>query len=125
MAAIILKIGNVDLSDVTEQEGVQIRSSPVFGEEFTNVKGIRRRKILGEQIDISASFDSLSEETAKKIAAVCNADSVTVDYLDPNAASADFERPSVIAAPEFEDSEGNLYWRLSISMTCPLKGNGL
>ena len=128
MSAVILKIGNVDLSGITKQEGVRIRSSPVFGAEFTNVKGVKRRQVIGEQIDLSADFDLLPEATAAAVVAACSADTVTVQYKNPNNTVTVFERPLVESVPVFAESEeddANSYWNLSLSMTCPLKGDGL
>ena len=128
MSAVILKIGNVDLSGITKQEGVRIRSSPVFGAEFTNVKGVKRRQVIGEWIDLSADFDLLPEATAAAVVAACSADTVTVQYKNPNNTVTVFERPSVESVPVFAESEeddANSYWNLSLSMTRPLKGDGL
>lgn len=125
MSAIILKIGNVDLSGITEQEGVIIRSSPIFGAEFTNVKGIKRRKCIGKQIDLSADFNTLPESLAKSVVNACDADTVTVEYRNPNYDTAVFERPTIEAIPVFSENDGQSYWNISVSMTCPLKGDGL
>ncbi len=102
-----------------------IRSSPVFGAEFTNVKGIRRRKCIGRQIDLSADFNNLSESIAKSVVSACDADTVTVSYRNPNHDTAVFERPVIEAVPVCGDADGESYWNISLSMTCPLKGDGL
>ena len=80
MSAIILKIGSVDLSDITEQEGVDISTSPVFGAEFTSVTGKKRTKVLGESVSISASFNHLHEEKAAAIVNACKNDTVRLLY---------------------------------------------
>lgn len=125
MAAVILKIGSVDLSMITEQEGVQIRSSPVYDDEFTSVTGKKRRRLLGESVDISATFNHVPEDIAAQIVYVCKNDSVTVEYKDPIVSSAVFFRPEYVSVPDFAASEDERYWNISVSMSCPLKGDGL
>ena len=126
MAATILKIGDADLSMITEQEGVRIRTSPVFGESFTSVTGKTISNILGVSIDISASFNHVPEDIAAQIVAACKNDKVTVSYKDPNPTSAEFERPTYESVPDFAASEDERYWNISVSMSCPLKsGSGL
>lgn len=126
MAATILKIGDADLSMITEQEGVRIRTSPVFGENFTSVTGKTISNILGVSIDISASFNHVPEDIAAQITAACKNDKVTVSYKDPNPTSAEFERPTYESVPDFAASEDERYWNISVSMSCPLKsGSGL
>ena len=125
MAAVILKIGNADLSDITEQDGVQINTAPVFGDSFVNVKGQTVRKLLGVSVNISADFELVPQDTAARIVSACSAEKVTIEYLTPLADSAEFERPSVTAVPSFEDSSGVMYWSLSVNASCPLKGDGL
>lgn len=126
MAATILKIGDADLSMITEQEGVRIRTSPVFGESFTSVTGKTISNILGVSIDISASFNHVPEDIAAQIVAACKNDKVTVSYKDPNPTTAEFERPTYESVPDFAASEDERYWNISVSMSCPLKsGSGL
>lgn len=125
MSAVILKIGNADLSMITEQEGVRIRSSPVFSDEFTNVKGVKRRKVLGVQVDLSAELTMVPEAVASAVVTACNADAVSVSYKNPNAVTTVFERPEIEIIPVFAESDDNSYWNISISMTCPLTGSGL
>lgn len=125
MAAVILKIGDVDLSDITEQEGVDISTSPVYGAEFTSVTGKKRKKVLGESVSISASFNHLPEEKAAAIVKACRNDTVTVEYKDPTVQTAVFDRPSIRSVPDFAASEDERYWNISVDMTCPIKGDGL
>ncbi|MCI7767858.1 MAG: hypothetical protein MSJ26_07785 [Oscillospiraceae bacterium] len=125
MAVTILKIGGVDLSMITEQEGVQIRTSPVYDDEFTSVVGKKQRKVLGESVDISASFNHVPEDIAAQIVSACRNDSVTVEYKDPIVTSAVFDRPEYVSVPDFAASEDERYWNISVSMSCPLKGDGL
>ena len=91
MSAIILKIGSVDLSDITEQEGVDISTSPVYGAEFTSITGKKRKKLLGESVSISASFNHLPEDKAAAIVSACKNDTVTVTYKDPTDQTAVFD----------------------------------
>ena len=125
MAATIFKIGGVDLSMITEQEGVRIRTAPVYDDEFQSVKGKKRRKVLGESVDISASFNHVPEDIAAQIVSACRSDSVTVEYKDPIVTSAVFDRPEYESVPDFAASEDERYWNISVSMSCPLKGDGL
>lgn len=125
MSAIILKIGIVDLSDITEQEGVDINTSPVYGAKFTSVTGKKRKKVLGENVSISASFNHLSETQAAAIVSACKNDTVTVTYKDPTEQTAVFDRPNIRSVPDFAASEDERYWNISVDMTCPLKGDGL
>lgn len=125
MAAVILKIGSVDLSMIAEQEGVRIHTAPVYGEKFTNVLGKERKKLIGESIDISAEFGNVPEELAKKIVSACENDNIPVEFKNPNTVTAIFDRPSVDAVPSFAASEDERYWNISLSMVCPLKGDGL
>ena len=125
MSAIILKIGSVDLSDITEQEGVDISTSPVYGAEFTSITGKKRKKLLGESVSISASFNNLPEDKAAAIVNACKNDTVTVEYKDPTVQTAVFDRPEFESVPDFAASENERYWNISVSMVCPLKGDGL
>ena len=125
MSAIILKIGSVDLSDITEQEGVDISTSPVYGAEFTSITGKKWKKVLGESVSISASFNNLPEDKAAAIVNACKNDTVTVTYKDPTDQTAVFDRPNIRSVPDFAASEDERYWNISVDMTCPLKGDGL
>ena len=125
MTAVILKIGSVDLSMITEQEGVRIHTSPVYDDEFTSVMGKKRRKVLGESVDISANFNHVPEDMAAKIVSALRNDTVTVKYKDPTVQTAVFERPDFESVPDFAASEDERYWNISVSMSCPLKGDGL
>ena len=125
MAATILKIGSVDLSMITEQEGVRIHTSPVYGAEFTSVTGKKRKKVLGESVDISADFNHLPEDKAAQIVSALRNDKVAVEYKDPTVQTAVFDRPEFESVPDFAASENERYWNISVSMTCPLKGDGL
>lgn len=125
MAATILKIGGVDLSMITEQEGVRIHTSPVYGAEFTSVTGKKRKKALGESVDIIADFNHLPEDKAAQIVSALRNDKVAVEYKDPTVQTAVFDRPEFESVPDFAASENERYWNISVSMTCPLKGDGL
>ena len=122
MSQTILKIGNTDLSESVEQSGVTITSRPIYGDVvFRAVTGQEKKKCIGTEISISASFTYVPEEEAKAIVSACNADKVTISYLDPNAASAVFDRPSISASPLFEESDGTVAWAISLSASCPFK----
>ena len=125
MSAIILKIGSVDLSDITEQEGVDINTSPVYGAEFKSITGKKRKKVLGESVSISASFNNLPEDKAAAIVNACKNDTVTVTYKDPTEQTAVFDHPNIRSVPDFAASKNERYWNISVDMTCPLKGDGL
>ena len=125
MSAIILKIGSVDLSDITEQEGVDINTSPVYGAEFKSITGKKRKKVLGESVSISASFNNLPEDKAAAIVSACKNDTVTVTYKDPTDQTAVFDYPNIRSVPDFAASKDERYWNISVDMTCPLKGDGL
>ena len=125
MAATILRIGSVDLSMITEQEGVDINTSPVYGAEFTSITGKKRKKLLGESVSISASFNNLPEDKAAAIVNACKNDTVTVTYKDPTEQTAVFDRPNIRSVPDFAASKDERYWNISVDMTCPLKGDGL
>lgn len=125
MAAVILKIGGVDLSMITEQEGVRIRTVPVYGAEFTSITGKKQKKVLGESVDISASFNHVHEDMAAQIVSALKNDEVTVEYKDPTVQTAVFDRPEYESVPDFAASENERYWNISVSMVCPLKGDGL
>ena len=125
MAAVILKIGSVDLSMITEQEGVRIRTVPAYGAEFTSITGKKHKKVLGESVDISADFNHVPEDMAAKIVNALRNDTVTVQYKDPTVQTAVFDRPEFESVPDFAASEDERYWNISVSMTCPLKGDGL
>lgn len=124
MNTVILKIGSVDMTEDVLCEGVTIGTEAVYTNAFTAVTGKEKKTRLGDRISISASFSVLDESKAKAIVNACNSDSVTVSYADPFPSSAVFDRPSVTSVPSFEDGEVS-YWNISLSMTCPLKGNGL
>ena len=125
MAATILRIGSVDLSMITEQEGVDINTSPVYGAEFTSITGKKRKKLLGESVSISASFNHLPEDKAAAIVNACKNDTVAVTYKDPTDQTAVFDHPNIRSVPDFAASEDERYWNISVDMTCPLKGDGL
>lgn len=125
MAATILKIGSVDLSMITEQEGVRIHTSPVYGAEFTSITGKKHKKVLGESVDISADFNHVPEDMAAKIVNALKNDNVVVEYKDPTVQMAVFDRPEFESVPDFAASENERYWNISVSMVCPLKGDGL
>ena len=125
MVAVILKIGGVDLSMITEQEGVRIHTSPVYDDEFTSVAGKKRKRVLGESVDISADFNHVHEDMAAKIVNALKNDNVVVEYKDPTVQTAVFDRPEFESVPDFAASENERYWNISVSMVCPLKGDGL
>ena len=125
MAATILRIGSVDLSMITEQEGVRIHTSPVYDDEFTSVAGKKRKRVLGESVDISADFNHVHEDMAAKIVNALKNDNVVVEYKDPTVQTAVFDRPEFESVPDFAASEDERYWNISVSMSCPLKGDGL
>lgn len=125
MAAVILKIGSVDLSMITEQEGVRIHTSPVYDDEFTSVTGKKRKRVLGESVDVSADFNHVPEDMAAKIVNALKNDNVVVEYKDPTVQTAVFDRPEYESVPDFAASENERYWNISVSMSCPLKGDGL
>lgn len=125
MAATILRIGSVDLSMITEQEGVRIHTAPVYGAEFTSITGKKHKKVLGESVDITADFSHVPEDRAAKIVNALRNDTVTVEYKDPTVQTAVFDRPEFESVPDFAASENERYWNISVSMVCPLKGDGL
>ena len=125
MAATILRIGSVDLSMITEQEGVDINTSPVYGAEFKSITGKKRKKVLGESVSISASFNNLPEDKAAAIVNACKNDTVAVTYKDPTDQTAVFDHPNIRSVPDFAASKDERYWNISVDMTCPLKGDGL
>ena len=125
MVAVILKIGGVDLSMITEQEGVRIHTSPVYDDEFTSVAGKKRKRVLGESVDISADLNHVHEDMAAKIVNALKNDNVVVEYKDPTVQTAVFDRPEFESVPDFAASEDERYWNISVSMVCPLKGDGL
>ena len=125
MAATILKIGSVDLSMITEQEGVRIHTAPAYGDEFTSITGKKHKKVLGESVDITADFNHVPEDMAAKIVNALRNDTVTVEYKDPTVQTAVFDRPEFESVPDFAASEDERYWNISVSMSCPLKGDGL
>ena len=123
--AILLKIGDVDLSGYTLQGKVNVNKSPVYaGQSFTNVKGVVRKKFLGWKLDISAAFGDLPKDVVARIMTACEND-VSITFLDPNETTATFERPSVSSAVEWESDEDTQFWSVSLSATCPLLGDGL
>lgn len=122
---VILKIGDVDVSDYAEQDNLSIRKSPVYSEGFTNVKGQTVHKCIGYRIDLSATFSNLPECVAKSIVNACNTDSLTVQYKDPLPAETVFERPVIDSTCEYEEAEDVQRWNISLSMTCSLKSSGL
>ncbi len=124
MDPVILKIGSADMSYDVICEAVDIDKSPVWSEKFTAVNGVERKKCLGESVSISADFRILTKEKFGKLMAACNSDKVTVVYAAPYEESAEFDRPSVRCSPVFEDGVTS-YWNVSVSMVCPLKGDGL
>lgn len=124
MNDVILKIGSVDMTENAECEAVSISTEAVYTNAFTAVTGEEKKTRLGDKVSISASFNILTEDKAKAVVTACNADKVTVDYADPFPCSAVFDRPSVTSVPVFFDGEIS-YWNISLSMVCPLKGNGL
>ena len=125
MAATILSIGGVDLSMITEQEGVRIHTAPVYGAEFTSITGKKHKKVLGESVDITADFNHVPEDMAAKIVNALRNDTVAVGYKDPTVQTAVFDRPEFESVPDFAASENKRYWNISVSMVCPLKGDGL
>lgn len=125
MAAVILKIGGVDLSMITEQEGVRIHTAPVYGAEFTSITGKKHKKALGESVDISADFNHVPEDKAVQIVNALKNDNVVAEYKDPTVQTAVFDRPTFVSVPDFAASEDERYWNISVSMVCPLKGDGL
>lgn len=123
--AILLKIGDVDLSGYTLQGQVKVNRTPVYANQsFTNVKGVVRKRFLGWKIDISATFGDLPQAVVAQIMTACKSD-VSITYLDPNETTATFERPSVSSAVEWESDEDTQFWSVSLSATCPLLGDGL
>ena len=122
MSQTILKIGNTDLAESVEQSGVTITSRPIYGDiVFRAVTGQEKKQCIGKEISISANFTYVPENEAKAIVSACDADTVTISYLDPNAASAVFDRPSISASPLFKKSNGTVAWAISLSASCPFK----
>lgn len=121
--ASVIRIGGVDMSEYAED--VQVRTSPVFGAEFTNAKGKKRRNILGQQVDISAAFYDIPAGIAAALVQACSKDRVEVSCSYPINCNGEFERPSVNAEMSFLGSDGVRHWNISLSMTCPLMGDGL
>lgn len=123
--AIILKIGDVDLSGYTLQGQVKVNRTPVYSDQsFKNVKGVVRKRFLGWKFDLSADFGDLPKDVVSQIMTACEND-VSITFLDPNETTATFERPSVSSAVEWESDEDTQFWSVSLSATCPLLGDGL
>ena len=80
---------------------------------------------LGESVDISADFNHVHEDMAAKIVNALKNDNVVVEYKDPTVQTAVFDRPEFESVPDFAASEDERYWNISVSMVCPLKGDGL
>lgn len=121
----ILKIGKVDVSDIC-QVGLSIQSSPVYDSTtFTNMLGQEISSLLGISITIQANFDGVDQQTAAKILGYKNAESVSVTYRYPDELTDTFRTPAITGVMDYEDSEGIQHWNISISMTCPLSGEGL
>ena len=104
---------------------MDISTSPVYGAEFTSITGKKRKKVLGESVSISASFNNLPEDKAAAIVNACKNDTVTVTYKDPTDQTAVFDYPNIRSVPDFAASKDERYWNISVDMTCPLKGDGL
>ena len=120
----ILAVGSADMTEFVECEAVSIEKSPVWSEEFTAVNGVQRKKCLGVSVSISADFKILTKEKLAELVSACGSDKVSVAYAAPNAETAEFDRPTYSISPVFEDGITS-YWNVSVSMSCPLKGDGL
>lgn len=120
----ILKIGEADMSEHVICEAVDISTSPVWSDSFTAVSGKERKKCLGVRVELSADFSVLDGAAAAALINACNADAVSVVYKCPAKTVTVFDRPSVRCVPVFNDGAVD-YWNISVSMTCPLKGDGL
>lgn len=120
----ILKIGDVDMTMHVICEAVDITETPVYSDVFTAVTGEDRKTCIGVKVDLSAEFSVLREEAARALKNACNADKVTVTYKCPGQTVTVFDRPVFRCAPVFEDGVTS-YHNISLSMSCPLKGDGL
>lgn len=123
--AVILKIGDVDLSGYALQGKVKVKKEPVYdGNQFTNVYGQTVKTYLGDKISLNASFENLPASVAAKIQTACSGN-VEITYLNPNETSVSFERPSTEAAVAWEEDEDTQYWSINIAADCPLLSGGL
>lgn len=120
----ILKIGDVDMTEHVICEAVDITETPVYSDSFTAVTGEERKTCIGVKVDLSAEFSVLDETVAIALKNACLDEKVGVIYKCPAETSAVFDRPTFRCSPVFTDGVTD-YYNISLSMTCPLKGDGL
>lgn len=120
----ILKVGNVDMTEYVICEAVDVTETPVYSDSFTAVTGEERKTCIGVKVDLSAEFSVLDEALAAALKNACANEKVTVTYKCPEETVTEFDRPSFRCTPVFTDGVTD-YYNISLSMTCPLKGNGL
>ena len=75
-------------------------------------------------MELSAEFSVLDEGVAAALKNACSAEKVTVIYKCPGQTVTEFDRPTFRCTPVFTDGVTD-YYNISLSMTCPLKGDGL
>lgn len=125
MSDVILKIGEVDMSEYVERSSFNVSASPVYsGNTFTNVYGKEIKEYLGERISISTSFSLVPEHILQSLKNACILDGVTIEYAAPDVQAAEFEHPSINCAMVMDDGD-TTYWDVSLSAVCSLKSYGL
>lgn len=120
----VLKIGDVDMTMHVICEAVDITETPVYSDSFTAVTGAERKKCIGVRVDLSADFSILDSSIAISLKNACKSETVKVQYKCPEKTETVFDRPTFRCTPVFQDGQID-YYDVSLSMTCPLKGNGL
>lgn len=120
----VLKIGDVDMTMHVICEALDITETPVYSDGFKAVTGEERKRCMGVRVELSAEFSVLDESVAGALKAACASEKVTVTYKCPGQTVTEFDRPTFRCTPVFEDGVTS-YHNISLSMTCPLKGDGL
>ena len=111
----LLKIGTIDVSDYV-LDGYAVKTQPVYDSTtFTNMLGTEVKTLIGKTVAISANLGEVPDETAQKIFAVCETNSLSVTYASPVTYTATFKRPTVEAILVL-DTETERLWDISISM---------
>ena len=120
---IILKIGEVDMSEYCDRNNLSISKNAVWKDGgFKAMDGTPAKKLLGVKYSISASFTDIPNSVKNALDGACSAESVNITFGTVTAA---FSHPDTTYNLSYVTSLNEKMWDISFSSVCDIIPGGL
>lgn len=122
---ILLKIGELDVSEYVDKESYSVQRSAVYESGFKNLYGETLKQYIGCSYRISTTFTNVPDDVKRAIFSACKAAKVDITFPDSGDKTAAFDMPELTAALQYETADGVMMWTISFSALCELDRYGL